>query len=325
MERGKQPGVLQQGPVWTVRGSAFSWISYRSKEQYFHRCIFLQTMVKWVSVRKLVLLLLEINSLWRWREDVSFQVWIGFPLWLRTCAREIKQAHLAPAYHSAPNLGNSQHWSTDGIPDLHIVKIRGHNFQWLNYQKNVTSSLIGKEEREKKWSCLASMFLTAWMTCSHASYLTVSLLLGYGRCWLKAWGQIQEHPTNREHRRDRRQTPQPAGTVLLLPDSDRAAAWDVHSAAFMLPRALKFCICSGQFWCATPAPAKSRSRKQLFACMSLPGAHHQTLLNAAQDGLSSQRRGCAWLCIDAWSHHSSPFSLAPFFCKRLSRAQTLLP
>lgn len=123
-----------------------------------------------------------------------------------------------PSTSSPLSLGSLQHWSTDGIPDLHIIKIHGHNFQWLNYQKDEISSLTGKEEREKKWSCLASVFLTDWMTCSHDSFLAGSLLLGYGCCRLKAWGWIQEHLMNTEHRRGRRRTLQSAGTVLPLPD-----------------------------------------------------------------------------------------------------------
>lgn len=224
-----------------------------------------------------------------------------------------------PSTSSPLSLGSLQHWSTDGIPDLHIIKIHGHNFQWLNYQKDEISSLTGKEEREKKWSCLASVFLTDWMTCSHDSCLAGSLLLGYGCCWLKAWGWIQEHPMNTEHHRGRRQTLQSAGTVLPLPDSDHTAAWDAqqpHSVAFILPHAFKLCICSGLFWCAVSAPAKSRSTKQLFTSKGLPGSHHPTLPNTAWQGLSSQHHGHTWLCVSAWPHHSSPFSLPPFVCKR---------
>lgn len=156
-----------------------------------------------------------------------------------------------------------KHWSTDGSPHLHLVKIHGHNFRWLNYQKDVTSSLIGREEGEKKWSCLASVFVTAWMTCLHDSYLTASLLPACGCWWLEARGQIQEHPVNTEHPRDRRQS---AGTALLQPDSGHRVA---HSAAFTLLLTLKFCICSGQFWGTIPAPAKCRSWNQ-FGCKSLP-------------------------------------------------------
>ena len=266
------------------------------KGQWFHVRGFLQTMVKWVSVSKLVLLLCEINSLWEWREDVSLQVSESDSLRDNSHAQGKSSKH---TYPSLPlSLGSLPRWSTDGSPDLHVVKIHGHNFQWLNYQKDVISSLIGKEEVEKKWSCLASVFLTAWMTRSHGSYLTGSLHLGDGCCWLKAWGWIQEHPMNTEHSRDRRQRPQSAGTAPALSGSDPAAARDpppLHSAAFTLPRALKFCICSEQFWCAVPAPAKSRSRKQLFACISLPGTHHYALLSTAQEGLSSRHRGSTWL------------------------------
>lgn len=148
--------------------------------------------------------------------------------------------------------------------------------------------------------CLASMFLTVWMTYLHDSYLAGSLLPGCGCWWLEAQGSknipwIQSTP-------EREERPQCNLTLAMGQPTQQPYS----TAFFTLLLTLKFCICSGQFWCTIPSPAKSRSWNQ-FGCINLPDPAQES----SKRNLQTVPWPC-WLCVNAWSHHSSPFLLHLF-------------
>lgn len=97
-----------------------------------------------------ILLLLEINSFWGWKEEHLCQI----PCVPSPLCRGGRAG--TPSTSSLP---------TDSIARLHLLNIHGHDFPWLNHQRDATSSLIGREERGKQMIMLGLVFLTAWMTC----------------------------------------------------------------------------------------------------------------------------------------------------------------
>lgn len=128
-------------------------------------------------------------------------------------AKQVKKAHLAPAsLSSEPGefaaLINRWHpWFAcrqDSQPRFLMIKLSERCNKLFNWER----------ERGEKVIMLGLLVFDSPNDMLARHLFNRIITSGYSRCWLNAWGQMQEHPMHTEYSRDVRQTLQSEGTVL---------------------------------------------------------------------------------------------------------------